>query len=268
MPRFSQLFFHDFSESEVCGQECQSPDGRLVSRRAAKAYLSSGVRLESKCGLSDIWYLYLDQNAGGLGEDRNPLGVGVKPTLALHPRLGANDVDLLVSKLQWGEAHKGLFPRSSVSKVSPEETCEVGRERVTTVEPAEEEKLEVFAGQGGQSSDVLEVLSDGGEGENYEGRGLSVEERSGTDSILEGDVETMECVPSSVPEEQELRMPSNIQIMASMTGTIRGELPSAVAESPQVEKQERKRGGEEDVLARKWLKNIPTVACADVVLRT
>lgn len=67
-PRFSQLFFHNSTDSgtvqplhvETLGQ---SKTATAVSRSAAQAYLRSGVRLQSSCGMSDSWYSYVESNA-------------------------------------------------------------------------------------------------------------------------------------------------------------------------------------------------------------
>ena len=67
MPRFSQVFFYDFEGQEVAQESGQSRNGRVVSCRAAEAYIKSSVQLESSCGISDMWYRYVELNAGKFG---------------------------------------------------------------------------------------------------------------------------------------------------------------------------------------------------------
>jgi len=61
MPRFQQLFFYEFRDWEVYRQENQ-PSSSSSSLRAAGAYLISGIRLESMCGVSDVWYRYVESH--------------------------------------------------------------------------------------------------------------------------------------------------------------------------------------------------------------
>jgi hypothetical protein len=64
MPRFSQIFFYDFSDLEVLREFRQNTHPEHPAPvRAAKAYLRSGRRLESSCGISDIWYRHVELNA-------------------------------------------------------------------------------------------------------------------------------------------------------------------------------------------------------------
>lgn len=104
-PRFSQLFFYDFSEEEVLQKQGQPEDGAKVSRRAATAYLSSRVRLESKSGLSDVWYWCLER---GSGNPRRSLEGYGKLTHS-HPRLHCDHMELFINRLRWRKGHLGLY---------------------------------------------------------------------------------------------------------------------------------------------------------------
>lgn len=68
MPRFSQAFFYEFSEEEITSRSGQQISS-ATSKRAGQAYVRSEVRLHSKCGISDVWYTFVDQNKGLYGGD-------------------------------------------------------------------------------------------------------------------------------------------------------------------------------------------------------
>lgn len=104
MPRFSQLFFHDFSEAEICQKQGQSHIGPTVSHRAGMAYISSGIRPESKCGISDIWYYYVERNPGPFGG--SPTSFIRKLESPPQSRLNPSHMGLFVSMLGWREAHR------------------------------------------------------------------------------------------------------------------------------------------------------------------
>ena len=55
MPAFAQVFFYKFTTGEISNQADQ-PTSSSSSKRAAEAYLISGIQLESTCGVSDVWY--------------------------------------------------------------------------------------------------------------------------------------------------------------------------------------------------------------------
>lgn len=66
------MFFHEFSDSEVEEHTSQAIT-RSASVRGAKAYLSSGIRLESKCGISEVWYWYLEKTPTSSRDPEAPL---------------------------------------------------------------------------------------------------------------------------------------------------------------------------------------------------
>ena len=114
MPRFSQLFFYDFHRSEVAGAGGQEAGG-AVSRRAAEAYLKSGVRLESTCGISDVWYWYVESNRD-LFDETTFLPTGTRP---LHPHMEPYQVVLVYTPFPWELLHRRPKPRMSVGPPAP-----------------------------------------------------------------------------------------------------------------------------------------------------
>lgn len=117
MPRFSQLFFHDFEGWEV--HEAKGQDlGGSVSRRAAEAYLRSGVRLQSTCGISDIWYWYVESNRD-LFTKTTPLSpAGESPPSPepkpFHPPMDPYQIELVYMPFPWIPLHKRPKPRRRV----------------------------------------------------------------------------------------------------------------------------------------------------------
>ena len=65
-PRFSQLFFYDFTDAELIGDASEGFPSS-AHRRAAESYISSGSKILSSCGFSEVWYEYLELNRGLLG---------------------------------------------------------------------------------------------------------------------------------------------------------------------------------------------------------
>ena len=39
----------------------------MVSRHAAEAYIKTGIQLESSCGISNVWYQYVELNTAKFG---------------------------------------------------------------------------------------------------------------------------------------------------------------------------------------------------------
>jgi hypothetical protein len=67
MPRFSQLFFYKPNKAEAAlslGQPVTSAALRL----AASWYLKSGIQFQSKCGISDVLYHYLEEKGADSGD--------------------------------------------------------------------------------------------------------------------------------------------------------------------------------------------------------
>ena len=128
LPGFSQLFFHNFSEREVMERQGQSNTGGVVSRRAAEAYLRSGVRLESSCGISNVWYSYVESNARLFGQPTNPRTSSSKAALSgrnappnpqtsltpppspVHPCPSPQEMKEIHSLLPWHRAHSRPRP--------------------------------------------------------------------------------------------------------------------------------------------------------------
>lgn len=118
MPRFSQLFFHEFSDAETFTRSGQTTaPGSATPIRAARAYLKSRKRLESSCGISDIWYRYVELNAGIFVE--NPPKPSDFPSLAsAYHRLDEDQIRTKERMFGW-EAFR--FLRSETPKKTPAE---------------------------------------------------------------------------------------------------------------------------------------------------
>ena len=130
LPQFSQLFFHNFTDSETELLLGQSETGGQVAHRAAEAYLRSGVRLESSCGMSDIWYDYVESNAK-LFRSPSSAAVPSGPSSLSHPpifpplqsspppRPDSQQLEHIRSFLDWHMAHLRFRPTEKSVK-SPE----------------------------------------------------------------------------------------------------------------------------------------------------
>ena len=136
LPRFSQFFFYDFTDWEL--PLGQSESGGAVSRRAAEAYLRSGVRLESSCGMSDIWYNYVESNAKLFKPTSStaiPPGTSVlscppifSPSQSSpHPRLNSEQLQSIRKNLDWYTAHSRPHPTKKPARV-PENALNVHAE--------------------------------------------------------------------------------------------------------------------------------------------
>ena len=167
MPRFPQLFFHQFSDTEVRQRQGQSTVGPTVSHRAAMAYIKSGVRLESKCGMSDIWYCYLDRNPGLFIEDLTSIRSPRSPPHG--PHLDPSHIGPFVSLLGWREAHHRLDPRRAVKHL-PEGTGTGGERKTVGDDPFERtpanpsglhRRAEISGMEGLPGSDGEEETKDG-----------------------------------------------------------------------------------------------------------
>jgi len=108
MPRFSQLFFYDFSVEEICEKEGQLAGGRLLLRRAAAAQGNSNVRLESKSGISEVWYRCLEGKPETSGKESTSLEQNGKLRLLKQPGLRVDHMELFINKLGWVELHGGV----------------------------------------------------------------------------------------------------------------------------------------------------------------
>lgn len=117
IPRFPQLFFHEFSEAEIYQKQGQSPIGPTVSHRAGMAYVGSGIRLESQCGMSDIWYWYLERNSDLFGG--GPTSFIQGPESPPLPHLNPDHMGLFVSMLGWKEDHRQRHLRKKTIELVP-----------------------------------------------------------------------------------------------------------------------------------------------------
>lgn len=170
MPRFPQLFFYDFSEEEVCRKEGQCQDGASASRRAGTTYLESNIRLESKCGISEVWYWCLDGEGKKCDEEVTPISHGGKDVLSTSSGLHPNRMEAFVNRLGWRGLRSGLCVERSGGKHGP-------------------------GGSGMKEHRLAILVEDGGE------------------------FATEDYVPSSIPEERELRVPRD---QANVTVVIKG----------------------------------------------
>ena len=106
-PRFSQLFFYNFDDGEVATRA-----GQLLtikaSQRGAKAFFRSGARLESKCGISDVWYSYLSQNRALFARPDSLPPTREPATPDPHPRLEFQHLPPIYGTFRWKEEHTAL----------------------------------------------------------------------------------------------------------------------------------------------------------------
>lgn len=87
MPRFSQLFFYKPDKKEAALSIGQ-PSRSVALLFAARWYLKSRVRFESKCGISDVLYHYLEEKCAG-SEDSVMLSPPSSPASYPIPRLNS-----------------------------------------------------------------------------------------------------------------------------------------------------------------------------------
>ena len=110
MPRFLQLFFYNFSDWEIL-IELGQPTSSSSSRRAAEAYLLSGNRPQSACGISNVWYHYVENNQDLYSRGTTqPLPIHQQPS---HPRPHSDRYHemYLWSILEWAKMHSRPQPR-------------------------------------------------------------------------------------------------------------------------------------------------------------
>ena len=109
-----------------------------MSRRATEAYFRSGVQLESSCGMSDIWYNYVESNAKLFKPTSSmaiPPGTSVlscppifSPSQSSpHPRLNSKQLQSIQKNLGWYMAHSRPRPTKKPTRV-PENTHNVHAE--------------------------------------------------------------------------------------------------------------------------------------------
>jgi hypothetical protein len=129
MPRFSQVFFHSFDRREVENGLGQSRTGGVVSRRAAEAYVQSGARLESLCGISDVWYHYVELNAKRFTQP-NFASARFSPRPSIHPGPTQEQMETMGNLFNWGRLHSRPRPTRTgrVLQTSTVEVRDDGRE--------------------------------------------------------------------------------------------------------------------------------------------
>lgn len=100
MPRFSQLFFYNFSYEETERLAGQSSTGS-ASRRAAYAYLQSRIQLESTCGISDVWYQFVESNRALYEDEAAPLFPLQRERHLRHLLIEGADLQHMACAFQW-----------------------------------------------------------------------------------------------------------------------------------------------------------------------
>lgn len=111
LPRFTQLYFYDFQDHEVKLQFGQSLTS-TSSSRAGKAYLLSGTRLESKCGLSDVWYSYVESSWFFFEDPSHPFHFNPGPPP--HPVISEEDAETISNIFDWRRQHGRPKPKARV----------------------------------------------------------------------------------------------------------------------------------------------------------
>lgn len=118
LPQFSQLFFYNFHDSEIyanTGQLCPASD----SRRAAEAYIRSGTRLESTCGISEVWYLYVEKNLSLFENHTEPLPhLEPAPPDPRRP-LGSEKAQVMFNTFPWFKHHSRPWPQKKIPISGP-----------------------------------------------------------------------------------------------------------------------------------------------------
>ena len=143
MPRFSQVFFYDFDKREFEEGSGQSKMGNVASRLGAEAYIKTGVRLESSCGISDVWHRYVELNAARFVR-RSHEHAQFSCSSSKHPGLDQKQMDVVGKLFDWETWNSRPRP-TRTNRVLVKSTPESG------------EQCEKKTGAGG---DVLALSSD------------------------------------------------------------------------------------------------------------
>lgn len=109
MPRFSQLFFYKLTDEEGKRGIGQTRTGAGEARRAAEAYIQSGIRLESSCGISDVWYHYVESNAHLFTHQGSP-PVQLARSPSIHPCLDTEQMESVGRLFNWLKTHSRPRP--------------------------------------------------------------------------------------------------------------------------------------------------------------
>ena len=131
MPRFSQVFFHNFNSRGFKEGSGQSRMGSIVSRLAGEAYVLSGARLESLCGISDVWYRYVESNAGQFKKQGRQT-IDFSASLPIYLHADGKDLDEMEGLFDWEKWHSRPRPtkRNTVIQTSTAEREEPGEGRM------------------------------------------------------------------------------------------------------------------------------------------
>lgn len=186
MPRFSQLFFYQFSELEEAnclGQPLSSPP----CQRAAEAFLRSRVRLESTCGVSNVWYSFLGTYQAEQRQTSPPSTPhsSLAPSSSLegsstHPRPFLQSIDAAWMSIvfQWTPPYIRPLPK----KKPPTKSLSLILSQPTSQSISESD-------QTGHSTDYIQAASPASPGESVDGIGYYADEEDDQDqSSIEEDV--------------------------------------------------------------------------------
>ena len=128
-PRFSQLFFYNFDDDEVATRA-----GQLLtikaSQRGAKACLRSGARLESKCGISDVWYSYLLQNKALFAHPDSPPPTQEPATTGPRAYSEFHHLPHIYDTFRWKEEHAALRSLEQDERSEAVDGLEEGQHRI------------------------------------------------------------------------------------------------------------------------------------------
>lgn len=100
------MFFYEFDDKEITAEVGQSMELKSPAPvRAARAYLQSGRRFQSACGISDIWYHHVESNAGKFMEDPPPLP-NLQPLSSVYPGPDEEQIRAREPMFEWQAFHK------------------------------------------------------------------------------------------------------------------------------------------------------------------
>lgn len=221
MPRFSQLFFHESLEHEVALKFGRS-SRPSASFLAAKRYLRSGTRLESKCGLSDVWYGYVESNWRLFEDPEMSFSFTPAPPRP-HSVLSNDDSHIMCGVFDWWKQHGRSEPEweAPAATFSAREAC--GPQLVAHEEALSGGTEECVDGEPGDHQDSLNGDAGDGTKEVEEGETRGKFNDVGEswfsppapsfDRALFKAMDKFESapeadwyIPSSIPEEQELHL--------------------------------------------------------------
>ena len=125
------MFFYEFDDKEITAEVGQSMELKSPAPvRAARAYLQSGRRFQSACGISDIWYHHVESNAGKFMEDPPPLP-DLPPSPSAYPRPDEDQIRAREPMFEWQAFHKP----TKTSKIPARSTLAATRVLVPSSSP-------------------------------------------------------------------------------------------------------------------------------------